>query len=127
VPLYRLSYQGTHGSNTLNVDHTYTTEQAGIDAYQADYYQLDGIEGYIYPCDEVPQPSGTVQLYRKYNPTRDDHAIFPETMLSVMTDLGYTENKGSAATLPITSALMVVFLRRDDGHRRSCASLRSRH
>ncbi|MES9925419.1 MAG: S8 family serine peptidase [Candidatus Thiodiazotropha endolucinida] len=95
VPLYRLSYQGAHGSNSLNVDHTYTTEQAGIDAYELVNYQLDGIEGYIYPCDEDPQPSGTVKLYRKYNPTRDDHAIFPETRLSVMTSLGYTQNSGN--------------------------------
>lgn len=55
---------------------------------------LDGIEGYIYP-KTVTQPIGTVRLMRKYNPARDDHAIFPETALSAMTAQGYTENSGS--------------------------------
>ncbi|MEL0583844.1 MAG: S8 family serine peptidase [Candidatus Thiodiazotropha sp. (ex. Lucinoma kazani)] len=94
VPLYRLSYQGAHGSNNLNVDHAYTTEQAGIDAYEDEYYKLDGIEGYIFSRNES-QPTGTVKLYRKYNPTRDDHAIFPESQLSYMTSQGYTQNSGN--------------------------------
>jgi hypothetical protein len=32
---------------------------------------------------------------RKYNPTRDDHAIFPESWLTYFTSLGYTQNSGS--------------------------------
>ncbi len=55
---------------------------------------LDGIEGYIYP-KTVTQLTGTVWLMRKYNPARDDHAIFPETALSAMTAQGYTQNSGS--------------------------------
>ena len=94
VPLYRLSYQGTHGSNSLNVDHTYTTDQAGITAYENEGYKLDGIEGYIFSRHQT-QPAGTVKLYRKYNPARDDHAIFPESMLSYMTSQGYTVNSGN--------------------------------
>ena len=94
VPLYRLSFQGTNGSNNLNVDHTYATEQSEVDAYKAVGYKLDGIEGYIFPRNE-PQPTGTVRLYRKYNPTRDDHAIFPETQLSYMASQGYTQNSGN--------------------------------
>ena len=31
----------------------------------------------------------------KYNPTRDDHAIFPETALSTMIMQGYTQDSGS--------------------------------
>jgi serine protease len=87
-PLYRLSRQRTHGSNNKNVDHTYTTSQYEMNSYVADDYQLDGIEGYIFPYQET----GTVRLYRRYNPTRDDHAIFPESMLSYMNSQGYTQN-----------------------------------
>jgi hypothetical protein len=32
---------------------------------------------------------------RKYNPTRDDHAIFPESELAAMASQGYTQNSGS--------------------------------
>jgi serine protease len=32
---------------------------------------------------------------RKYNPTRDDHAIFPEPLLSQYQADGYTLNTGS--------------------------------
>jgi hypothetical protein len=32
---------------------------------------------------------------RKYNATRDDHAIFPESQISAMTAQGYTQNSGS--------------------------------
>jgi subtilisin family serine protease len=95
VPLYRLSYQGNYtGNNPMNVDHVYTTEQNGVDAFTDVGYQLDGIEGYIFP-DYEPQPPGTEKLYRKYNPNRDDHAIFPESMLGQMTAAGYTQNSGN--------------------------------
>jgi len=36
-----------------------------------------------------------VRLMRKYNSARDDHAIFPETALSFMTSIGYTQNSSS--------------------------------
>jgi hypothetical protein len=88
VPLYRLSRQTTNGANERNVDHTYATLQSEIDYYQANHYQLDGIEGYIYP-DYESQPEGTVRLYRQYNPRHDDHAIFPEGNLSSMNLRGY--------------------------------------
>lgn len=95
VPLYRLSYQGNYsGNNPSNVDHVYTTEQAGVEVFESSGYKLDGIEGYIFP-DYEPQPPGSVKLYRKYNPTRDDHAIFPETMLAEMEAQGYTQNSGN--------------------------------
>lgn len=96
VPLYRLSYQGNYtGSNPLNVDHTYTTEKRGIKLFERYGYMLDGIEGYIYPRTVSSQPPGTVRLYRKYNPTRDDHAIFPESELASMNAQGYTRNTGN--------------------------------
>ena len=91
VPLYRLSRQTQHSWNTRNVDHTYATQQSEIDAYITDGYQLDGVEGYIFPDNETQQ-LGTVRLYRKYNPNHDDHAIFPESKLSLMTSRGYTQD-----------------------------------
>ncbi len=95
VPLYRLSFEGPNPvtGNPLNRDTVYTTEQAGIDAFVAVGYRLDGIEGYIFPRSGS-QPSGTVRLFRKYNPARDDHAIFPESELATMQALGYTQNSG---------------------------------
>jgi subtilisin family serine protease len=96
VPLYRLSYQGTDNSNTnhQNVDHTYATEEREIKLFELSRYEIDGIEGYIYPRTS-PQPEGTVRLYRKYNWLRDDHAIFPETELASMTAQGYSQNSGN--------------------------------
>lgn len=105
APLYRLSRRcedmaqagrpATCTSYPNHTDTTYTTEQAGIDSYVALGYKLDGIEGYIYPKSMSSQPSGTERLMRKYHPVRDDHAIFPESRLSEMTQLGYTQNSGS--------------------------------
>ncbi len=100
VPLYRLSWKcgdstwwicSTKSSHT---DTVYTADPAGVQAFMDAQYKLDGIEGYIYP-KSMPQPPGAVRLMRKYNAARDDHAIFPETKLSAMTALGYTENSGS--------------------------------
>jgi hypothetical protein len=93
-PLYRLSYQGDYtGNNPLNVDHVYTTSKTEVSNFQQAGYKLDGIEGYIFPRG-MEQPIGTVKLYRKYNPDQDDHAIFPETMLSEMISAGYSMNDG---------------------------------
>ena len=104
VPLYRLSWKcgdptpsqpAVCGTTPNHIDTTYTADTAGVAAYQGEGYKLDGIEGYIYPKTMSPQPPGTVRLMRKYNPTLDDHAIFPESKLSTMTNLGYTQNSGS--------------------------------
>ena len=103
VPLYRLSWKcGDYspypstvcGSNPNHADTTYTADPNGVATFQSWGYRLDGIEGYIYP-KTVSQPYGAVRLMRKYNPARDDHAIFPETALSTMTTQGYTQNSGS--------------------------------
>lgn len=103
VPLYRMSWKcgdpssnppAICGSNGQHMDVTYTTDAAGIAAFQNVGYKVDGIEGYIYPKTS-PQPVGTVKLMRKYNPSRDDHAIFPDTLLTDMTNQGYTQNSGS--------------------------------
>lgn len=94
VPLYRLSFQGTEGGNTNNLDHVYTTDQAGINYYSF-AYKLDGIEGYIFD-DAYAQPPGTEKLYRYYNASGDDHAIFPESKLSAMISAGYSPPGGGA-------------------------------
>lgn len=103
VPLYRMSWKCGDASSSppavctstpRHVDTVYTTDAAGISVYQGLGYRLDGIEGYIYPKN-ITQPAGTVKLMRKYNPTRDDHAIFPDTLLSSMIADGYTQDSGS--------------------------------
>lgn len=103
VPLYRLSWKcgdttpsppALCSSEPNHMDTTYTADSAGVSAYESLGYQLDGIEGYIYP-KTMSQPTGTVKLMRKYNPARDDHAIFPETQLAYFAGLGYTQNSGS--------------------------------
>lgn len=91
IPLYRLSYQGDNaGTNPLNLDHTYTTSQTEVDLYENEGYNLDGVEGYIFSS----AVEGTVKLYKRYNPVLDDHAIFPETVLSWMEGRGYTMQDG---------------------------------
>lgn len=103
VPLYRLSWKC--GDNTPyppalcasypeHIDVAYTADPSGVTAFQSLGYKLDGIEGYIYP-KTIPQPPGSQRLMRKYSPTRDDHAIFPENRLASMASQGYTQNSGS--------------------------------
>ncbi len=103
VPLYRLSRKCADLSNPPavcsaypeHIDVTYTADSAGVTAFQNIGYKLDGIEGYIYPATMSPQPLGTKKLMRKYNPTLDDHAIFPENILATMQSRGYTQNSGA--------------------------------
>lgn len=103
APLYRLSWKCGDATpyppvicSTVpnHTDTVYTTDPSGVATFQSWGYQVDGIEGYIYP-KTIPQPTGTVRLMRKYNVSRDDHAIFPETMLAEMATEGYTEDSGS--------------------------------
>jgi serine protease len=93
IPLYRLSYVADSATNPNNRDHTYTTDAAGLAAYGSVGYKLDGIEGYIFA--KTATVTGTVKLLRRYNPARDDHAIFPETQLAAMQAEGYTLLSGS--------------------------------
>jgi len=104
TPLYRLSWKcgdtttgaqpALCGGNPSHMDVTYTADPAGVTVFEGLGYKLDGIEGYLYP-KTLPQPVGTVRLMRKYNPQRDDHAIFPETQLPAMSSAGYTQDSGS--------------------------------
>lgn len=61
-------------------------------------YKVDGVEGFVFPLTQA-QPSGTVKMMRKYNPARDDHAIFPFDSLSMMNSQGYTANTNSVDSL----------------------------
>jgi hypothetical protein len=93
VPLYRFSWRcgdwtpippAACSNNPHHIDTAYSADPVnGISYFEGLGYKLDGIEGYIYPLS-MAQPLGTVRLMRKYNPTLDDHAIFPETRLSEM-------------------------------------------
>jgi serine protease len=103
VPLYRLSFKGPNPNGNANHrDTTYTTELAGIQAFHTWGYEVDGIEGYIYQkCTPEPScmPAGTVRLYRRYHPQRDDFAIFPESELAQMEAQGYTSTGGGSDVL----------------------------
>jgi subtilase family protein/thrombospondin type 3 repeat protein len=99
VPLYRMSFRGTNpNGNPQHRDTTYTTQVAGVTLFKSLGYELDGIEGYIHPnCTPEPGciPSGAVRLYRRYNPQRDDFAIFPESELVQLESQGYTSTGGT--------------------------------
>lgn len=99
VPLYRMTYKGTNpNGNPEHRDTTYTTSVNGLNAFRSVGYELDGIEGYVFPrCSPEPgcMPAGTVRLFRRYHPQRDDFAIFPESQLAQMESAGYTSNGGS--------------------------------
>ena len=90
VPLYRLSWSNNAGA----VNHAYTTEVAGISAFESVGFALDGIEGYIYP-NSIAQPAGTVKLYRKHHPTLDRYVLFPENQYNHFIGQGFTGTVGS--------------------------------
>lgn len=108
APLYRLSWKcdGKRRSqvcaeNPFHTDFAYTTDPASAfpanpaELRRTGYrgYAFECIDGYLYPKNQ-PQPPGTVRLLQKYNPERDDHAVFPETKLSTMIGQGYTVDSG---------------------------------
>jgi serine protease len=92
VPLYRMSFDKDFGGNPQNRSFFYTTEVVGIEFGKDIDYELDGIEGYIYPrCTPEPGciPAGAERLYRLYHFNRDDYAIFPESELASYQADGY--------------------------------------
>lgn len=87
-PLYRLSRR--HGSETL-INHVYSTDFAEVQGFiNTKHYQLDGIEGYVYPANLTP-PTGAVRLKRasKDSGNAISFAVFPETLQSAMQSQGY--------------------------------------
>jgi subtilisin family serine protease/PKD repeat protein len=95
VALYRLTH--TAPAPSFEQDATYTVDPNGVAHFISIGYNLDGIEGYVYQrCTPEPQciPTGAVRLYRAYNSTRDDWAIFPESELAAMQAAGYEFQPG---------------------------------
>ncbi len=92
VPLYRMSYDEPWNGNLKNRSFFYTTEMVGVEIFKGVGYELDGIESYIFSrCTPEPSciPPGAVRLYRLYNLTRDDYAIFPESEEQTFRNAGY--------------------------------------
>ena len=114
VPLYRLRYDPNlpdrcaepQPPHVANRDFSYTTTAEGVVHFKEDVtdsngigYELDGIEGYIYPlCEPDPEciPEGAERLYRLYHPLRDDYAIFPHRELDAILAEGYEHQDGLA-------------------------------
>ncbi|MCP4674418.1 MAG: S8 family serine peptidase, partial [Deltaproteobacteria bacterium] len=101
VPLYRLRYDPDILRDCdINVDKVperdfaYATSVDEVLDFNTAGYYLDGIEGFIFKsCEGQPgctQPPDTLKVYRAYNPTRIDYAIFPEDELPGMQADGYT-------------------------------------
>lgn len=89
VPLYRMSHE-----NGSDRDTAYAIKKSEIESLRTIGYRLDGIEGYIYErCTPEPNciPAGAVRLYRRYNASRTDYAIFPESELAAMHADGYIQ------------------------------------
>lgn len=103
VPLYRLSYACAHqlystshakcSASAAHTDTAYATSQAQLNAFTSLGYRLDGLEGYVYPSTQT-QPAGTQRLLMRYHPGRDDHAIFPESLLAQYQAEGYSQVSG---------------------------------
>lgn len=99
-PLYRMSWKCGDPSN-VGQPYTCNSVPDHVDTVLVDKdelayfswlgYQVDGIEGFVYPKTQ-PQPPGTVRLMRKYHADKDDHAVFPETALSSMVSQGWQYN-----------------------------------
>ena len=87
-------YSGSTAIMLHYVQNVYLNDGASMGAFQLLGYRLDGLEGYVYPKSR-PRPTGAVKLLRKYNPVRDDHAIFPEGSLTQYSNEGYTQNSGT--------------------------------
>ena len=78
-------------------DATYAAGASEVTAFRNQGYLLDGIEGYIYQrCtpESTCIPAGAVRLYRLFNASRNDWAIFPQSELAAMQAAGYTTQPG---------------------------------
>ncbi len=74
-----MSYAASSGNDR---DTAYTTDATGILLFKNAGYELDGIGRlHLSALHAEPSciPAGAVRLYRLYNASRDDYAIFPES------------------------------------------------
>lgn len=79
VPLYRMSLQDPRDGNDYNIDHGYLNNEASVSNWKSVGYNLDGIEGYLYPpCTPEPScmPANTVIIKQRYNPNLVDHQLY---------------------------------------------------
>lgn len=93
-PLYRMS---SFTPSAVDRDTAFATDSTGILTLAAQGLQVDGVEGYLYaPCTPEPScvPAGATKVLQRYNPTRNDHAAFPENELAAMQAAGYTQIVG---------------------------------
>jgi hypothetical protein len=94
VPIYRVRWVGSYGGNPSDTDWT-LVKDAEISSFHSVGYDMDGTEGYIYaPCSPEPSciPTGATKLWRAYNSSRDDHAVFPQSRYTAMVNAGYSQN-----------------------------------
>jgi len=83
-PLYRLSRES-------DFQRAYTTDYSEAQGFMfAHSYQIDGIEGYLYPANLSP-PTGSVRLKRasKSVAGSSEFAVFPEALEATMAAQGY--------------------------------------
>lgn len=76
-------------SDTVLVLSDKATNQDEVPYFKYLGYQVDGIEGFVYP-KSLPRPLGAVKLMRKYHAGLDDHANFPESAAASMGSNGWT-------------------------------------
>jgi hypothetical protein len=83
LPLYRLSWKcgdngraSTCATNPSHVSHLYSANLNETIGFLGQGYSFDAIEGYVVPVEQ-PQPAGTTQLRRAYDPANDDYVTYP--------------------------------------------------
>lgn len=97
LPLYRLSWKCGNPGRTAticssfpqHVNHAYTTSLSEAGTLIGQGFAFEGIEGYVLPTS-LPQPAGTVQLRRAFNPTWDTYALYDISQESYWLSSGYS-------------------------------------
>ncbi len=97
LPIHRMRWVEPYGGNPFDANWVIVLEDeiAGPGSFHEAGYSLDGLEGYIYElCSPEPDcmPTGSVGVYRAYNPSWDDHAVFQESKIPEMMSIGFTED-----------------------------------
>jgi serine protease len=88
VPLFRMSYADTSANGTLT-RHYLAAGNAERNALSTSVWNLDGIEGYIYPSN-IAQPSGTIRIVRGHDATNFRWTVYPESQIATWQARGYT-------------------------------------
>jgi serine protease len=88
TPLYRMSYADASASGTLT-RHYIAAGNAERNALSPSIWNLDGVEGYIYPSNIV-QPAGTIRIVRGHDAANLRWAIYPESEIGAWQTRGFT-------------------------------------